>query len=228
MTDLQVGPSQAAQRAAYGAVAYLGRGVVVRGVSVSLGLVLAALLGPADLGVYSAALSIVSVVGTVLGPGLAIAYVRRLEAPTEQEMGALVAVQVTGGSLAVVATVWAAWVAGPDWWALPIMMASVPIMALKSPPTIALERRLAFKSIALIESAEAIVVSSTAVLLAVFGFGVALVAVAVPIRSLVGSRSGTAHLGHARHCLLSPHPKRAVSSPARAEGPGRRGAYVPA
>ena len=176
------------RRRATGAAAQLGvRSLLVLGVAVASNLVLARLLVPGDFGLLALGTSIV-LLGTQLAEaGLGAALIRREEEPTRSELEALNGLQLAvTGALALAALSVGA-MAGRDGLVVGVMVATLPIAALRTPSVIVLERRLQFGPIALVDVVEAVLFYAWALAAVALGMGVWGLATAAVVRAVGGT-----------------------------------------
>jgi len=183
-------PSPAAdiRRRAFRGIALLGvRGIAIRLIGLAGNVVLARLLTPEDFGAVAFGLSVIAFMTLLSAGGLGAGLVRRPEAPTVEELRSLV-----GLELAVTAIIGAA-VIGVSVWlggigdVTAVMILSLPILAVRVPALITLERDLAFGPIALVEAAEVLAYYVWAVVAVLAGFGVWGLATASIVKAVAGT-----------------------------------------
>ncbi|MDQ3994636.1 MAG: oligosaccharide flippase family protein [Actinomycetota bacterium] len=175
------------RRAAAGAALIAARGVGVQVLAAVGSVVLARLLLPRDFGTVAFGLTLATTLGVVLGPGMGAALIRRPEPPEPADLEALLALQlaVTAGVAALVAAV--ALPFGEVGRVTAVMMIALPIAALRTPGVIAVERRLSFRPVVLVEVVEAVCFYAWAVVTVAIGWGVWGIATAGVARAAVGS-----------------------------------------
>jgi O-antigen/teichoic acid export membrane protein len=186
------GPSRIKERGAVGAVLLTIRAAAAQVVAFVGMLVLAHLLSPAALGTVAFGTTVLTIGNFFADGGLGAALIRRAEHPTVDELRALLALQLI---LAVVIALGVAAVGsqtGTTGAVTAIMVGALPLLALRAPHAIALERALEYRPIASTEFAESVVFYSWAIATVVIGWGVWGVASAAVARSLVGSALMTA------------------------------------
>ncbi len=183
-------PSPAAdiRRRAFAGIALLGaRGVVIRVVALAGNIALARLLTPAQFGTIAFGLAIITFVELLSDGGLGVALVRRPEAPTREELRCLIALQLTMTAAigAVVAAI-GVWLGGIG-EVTAVMIVSLPIIAIRVPALIALERDLVFSPIALAEAGEVAAYYAWAITAVAVGFGVWGLATASIVKAVTGT-----------------------------------------
>lgn len=143
------------ERASAGARVLTARGAGMRVVSLAANLALLALVTPADLGLLAVVRGITALAGNTTDLGFAWALLRRPEAPTREEYGALGGVQLCMMlALLLVAALEPAWLArlasvGPEWrWWLLAVLATTVTVPLGTSAKIRIERRLDYRRIA--------------------------------------------------------------------------------
>jgi O-antigen/teichoic acid export membrane protein len=186
--DGALNPAEVRSRASSGVLLFLGRGVLFRLVGFGSSLVLARLLAPRDFGLVALALTIIGVGHVLADSGLGSSLVRRAEAPTRRELSSLVGFQmVITGVLATVVGVFAVLQAGEDGVVTAVMVASLPLVALRSSAIVLLSRTLEFSKVIRVELIETAVYTVVSVGLALAGAGVWSLAFAQIAKAVVGS-----------------------------------------
>jgi O-antigen/teichoic acid export membrane protein len=150
-------------------------------------IVLARLLTPHDFGLVAFGLTIL-VFGTFLAHGgLAVALIRRPRRPSRLELQSIQGFQLalTGG--ATIATVFAAKPFGTAGQVTALMVASLPLVVLRTPAIVALERALLYRRITAVEVTEIAAYYLFAVVSVAAGAGVWGFAAASVVRAGVGS-----------------------------------------
>ena len=174
-------------RGAVGAVLLTIRAAAAQAVAFVGTLVLAHLLSPTALGVVAFGTTMVTIGSFFADGGLGAVLIRRAGDPTDDELRTLLAVQLM---LALVITLGLGVVGsrtGTTGAVTAIMGCSLPLLALRAPHAIALERALEYRPIASIEFTESLVFYGWAIAAVEAGWGVWGVASAAVVRSLVGS-----------------------------------------
>lgn len=186
------GASTIRDRGALGAVLLTIRAAGAQAISFVGMLVLAHLLSPTALGTVAFGITILTIGNFFADGGLGAALIRRAEQPTVDEFRALLALQLT---LALVIALGVAAVgsrAGTTGQVTAIMVCALPLLALRAPHAIALERALDYRPIASIDLVESLVFYGWAIATVEAGWGVWGVASAAVAKSLVGSALMTA------------------------------------
>ena len=179
--------SRIKERGAVGAVLLTIRAAASQVVSFIGMLVLAHLLSPTALGTVAFGLTVLTIGNFFADGGLGAALIRRAEQPTVDQLRTLLALQLT---LALVIALGVAAVgsrAGTTGAVTAIMVCALPLLALRAPHVIALERALEYRPIASIDLAESLVFYGWAIAAVEAGWGVWGVASAAVARSLTGS-----------------------------------------
>lgn len=174
-------------RAATGAALLGARGVLVYGVGIVANLVLARLLAPRDFGLVALGTTVL-VVGTYIAyGGFSAALIRRREPPTRPELEAVFGMQLAIAAVIALGVTAAALPAGDDGLVVATMAASVPLVVLRTPSLIVLERRVEYRVIATADVLEGLVYYAWAVATVAAGMGVWGMATAVVARAVVGT-----------------------------------------
>jgi O-antigen/teichoic acid export membrane protein len=176
-----LGAAEVRSRAATG-VAILGaRGLVIYAVGIPANLVLARLLTPHDFGLVALGTVLVALGAYVGAAGLSAALIQRPAAPVQDELQAVLALQLAAtGALALAAAIIGISIGG-DALVVAAMVTSVPVAMIRVPPLVVLERELRYRVIATTDVVEALVfyawaIGTVAAGLGVWGFATALVA----------------------------------------------------
>jgi O-antigen/teichoic acid export membrane protein len=179
--------SELRRRAKAGVFLVSTRGLVILLIGFAGNVVVARLLNPDDFGVVAIGMSFVLFAGLVSDGGLGAGLIRRREPPSDEELGALSALQL-GVTLAMTAI--AAAVAVPFGriaWVTAIMVASMPLVALQFPGRILLERALLYQRLVAVELAQVLCFQGWAIGTVAAGFGVWGLATATVVRALTGA-----------------------------------------
>jgi O-antigen/teichoic acid export membrane protein len=150
-------------------------------------LVLAHLLSPTTLGMVAFGTTVVTIGNFFADGGLGAALIRRAEHPTVDELRALLALQLLLAFVIALTVAAAGFRAGTTGAVTAIMCCSLPLLALRAPHAIALERELDYRPIAAADFAESLVYYGWAIATVEAGWGVWGVASAAIARSLTGS-----------------------------------------
>jgi len=187
-----------ARRAIRGGVALGTRQVLVQGANLLGFVVLARLLGPAELGTVVMALFAQGALTSVASLGLGTSLVRL---PREPDAGDLRAVLATQHLVAIPLAL-ACWLVAPTAVALTLsspgavvalraVALAVVLVPLQTVPLACLERRLDFAHVARVEAVQALAYNGVGVLLVWAGAGVPGVAIALLVRALAGALLAT-------------------------------------
>lgn len=180
-------PATIRDRGALGAVLLTIRAAGAQAVAFLGTLVLAHLLSPTTLGMVAFGTTVVTIGNFFADGGLGAALIRRADHPTVDELRALLALQLT---LAVVIALGVAAVGfrvGTTGAVTAVMCCSLPLLALRAPHAIALERALDYRPIAAADFAESLVYYGWAIATVEAGWGVWGLATAAIARSVTGS-----------------------------------------
>jgi O-antigen/teichoic acid export membrane protein len=185
-------PAMTKERGAVGAVLLTIRAAAAQVVAFLGMLVLAHLLSPTALGMVAFGTTVITIGNFFADGGLGAALIRRAEHPTVDELRTLLAFQLILGCGIAVVVAAVGYRAGTTGAVTAIMVCSLPLLALRAPHAIALERALEYRPIASIELAESVVFYGWAIATVAAGWGVWGVASAAVARSVVGSALMTA------------------------------------
>jgi O-antigen/teichoic acid export membrane protein len=164
-----------------------GRGALVMVAGIGVNLVLARLLTPADFG-YVALGTALAIVGQYLSNGgLGAALIRQPERPDPAQLSAVLGVQLVLAAVFAAIAVGIAAAGGRAGQIIGIIVLSVPLLMLRLPSSISLERDLLFRTIAVVDVMEAAVYYAWALATVAVGFGVWGLATAAIVRSAVGT-----------------------------------------
>jgi O-antigen/teichoic acid export membrane protein len=146
------------RRYARGTRLLFARGALLRCVGVGTHLVLAAVVGPAELGLVAVVRGVLGAAGFLSELGFESAMIRKRDEPTPQEIAAvtglrfILLVGVLGAVLAFPALLGAAGVLEGRWrgWMLALLVCLL-VIPFQTAPRVALERRLAFRELSFVE-----------------------------------------------------------------------------
>lgn len=175
------------QRAVGGAAMDLLRGLGGRFVGLFGTLVLARLVTPDEFGTVALGATFVTFAGFLADGGVGAALIRRVEPVERADLKALLAFQVglSGGiALAIGAALFPFGTVGK---VTALMVMSLPLMAVRAPAVIVLERQLNYRPFAIVEVAESICYYALAIALVLEGWGVWGLASAAVVRALFGT-----------------------------------------
>ena len=185
--EQELAPGDVARRALSGAVLLGVRGVLVRALGLVGNVVLARMLVPEQFGIVAFGWTFLTFAGFLSDAGLAAGLIRRPEAPSRYELQAVLALQLAGtAALAVLVAVVAA-PFGLIGQVTAVMVASLPLSALRTPAAIVLERSLTYRPLAVVEVVDSIAYFAWAVTTVAMGWGVWGLATAMLARSVAGT-----------------------------------------
>ena len=180
-------PSAIRERGAVGAALLTVRAAAAQVVAFVGTLVLAHLLVPSAFGVVAFGTTVVTIGNFFADGGLGASLIRKPTDPTTDELRTLLALQLAVSlAIAVVLAVVGSQ-AGTTGAVTAIMAASLPLLALRAPHAIALERALEYRPIASIDFIESLAFYGWAIATVWAGWGVWGFASAAVVRALVGS-----------------------------------------
>jgi O-antigen/teichoic acid export membrane protein len=180
-------PSTIRERGAVGAALLTIRAAAAQVVAFVGTLVLAHLLSPTAFGVVAFGTTVVTIGSFFADGGLGAALIRKATHPTVEELRTLLGFQLTVASVIALGLVVAGSRTGTTGAVTAIMACSLPILALRAPHAIALERALEYRPIASIEFTESLVQYGWAIATVWAGWGVWGLASAAVVRALAGS-----------------------------------------
>lgn len=174
-------------RAMSGAAVLGVRGALVMVAGVGINLALARLLSPRDFGYVALGTALV-VVGQYLSVGgFGLALIRQPEPPERRQLSAVLGLQMAAaGFFTLVAALFAA-LGGRAEQIIALMAVSLPVLMLRLPAFITLERDLRFRSLAIADVLEAAAFYLWALATVLAGWGVWGLASAAIVRAVVGS-----------------------------------------
>ncbi len=174
-------------RAAAGIFLLAGRDLAIRALGLGANVVLARLLVPEDFGIVAVGLTVINVANFVTDAGLGLGLVRRKESPTVREMRAIVGLQLAGASaIAVVAAAVALGIGG-DARVTALMVLALPLLALRTPGLIYLDRQLDFSIQVRVELIETLAYVVWAITTAALGWGAWSLASGAVVKAAVGA-----------------------------------------
>lgn len=172
----------------------VARGALILGLGVGANIVLARLLVPRDFGVVALGTVLIVVGGFLTDGGLGAGLIRRAQPPSHAELAAVNGVQLALTVVLVAICAGVALLIGRDGFVIAVMTAALPIMALKLPSSIVLERELRYRVIATVDVVEAVAFYAWALTTVALGMGVWGFATGVVVRAIAGT-STMARLG---------------------------------
>jgi O-antigen/teichoic acid export membrane protein len=174
-------------RATAGAALVVGRGFLIRFIGLAGNVVLARLLTPADFGVVALGGTLLTFASLVSEGGIAAGFVRGPTEPSRRDLEAAVAFQFHISLLIVLLAAVPCLLLGRTGLAALIMLASLPLLAFRTPGAVLFERHLHFRPQIKIELAETLVYTGFAITAVVFGAGVWGLVAAFVVRAAAGS-----------------------------------------
>ena len=185
--DEPVGLDEVRRRATGGAAVLATRGILILGLGLVANVILARLLNPRDYGLIALGGVVLVLGGYLAESGLSASLIRRAEAPTRRELEALNALQLAGTVALVLICAAVALPFGRDGAVIAAMAGSLPIMVLRAPSVIVLERQLNYRLMALIDVVDAIVFYTWSITAVALGMGVWGMATGMAARALAGT-----------------------------------------
>jgi lipopolysaccharide exporter len=196
--DLELGLADSAEdpglasAAARGVGILVGRTVVLQALTAGVTIALARLLSPADYGLFALAIAIQLVGQRLTELGLPAALIRLPEDPAPELQRAVVSLMLMISSLLAGGGALVAFALLPQLDArndlvevIAIALLATPFYALRSRPTINMERRLDFGRVALVETVDTLTFNVFALCAAIAGFGAFSLAGAVPAGAML-------------------------------------------
>lgn len=185
--EQDMAPGDVARRALSGAVLLGARGVLLRALGLVGNIVLARMLVPRQFGVVAFGATFLTFAGFLSDAGLAAGLIRRPNAPTKRELEAVLALQVAGTAAVALLVAAVGIPLGQIGRVTAVMVASLPLNALRTPAAIVLERRLDYRPLALVELADAFFYFAWAIVTVKLGWGVWGLATAMLARGVGGT-----------------------------------------
>jgi O-antigen/teichoic acid export membrane protein len=174
-------------RALAGVALVTSRDVAVKVMGLVGSIAFARLLTPSQFGLVAFGLTLVTFVQLFSDGGLGAGLIRRAEAPEEDDLRALLGFQL-GASLVLAAACAALALAlSSDGWVTAVMMAALPVLVLRTPSMIVLERDLAYAPLVKVEIGEQLAYYSWGIVTVALTGGVWGLATATVVKALVGT-----------------------------------------
>ena len=180
-------PEAIRERGALGAALLMVRAAAAQVVAFGGILVLAHLLPPNAFGIVAFGTTIITIGNFFADGGLGAALIRNAADPTVDELRTLLGFQLVVAVAIAVCLAAVGARAGTTGAVTAIMAGSLPLLALRAPHAIALERALQYRPIASIEFTESLVFYGWAIATVWAGWGVWGFASAAVVRALAGS-----------------------------------------
>jgi len=173
--------------AAAGAVLEGVRGIAIRVVGLLGNVVLARLLLPEDFGLIAFAVSVTFVASALSDSGIGAGLIRRNDPPTPQELRCVVGFQLVASGALVLIVALIALPLGRSGGVAALMVASLPLVAFRSPGALLFERQLRYRPLVVLEFTETLAFNAFAISTVVLGAGAWGMAAAASFRTLVGA-----------------------------------------
>lgn len=183
----KVDPATIRQRGATGAALLTIRSAAGQLVAFGGTLVLTHMLTPREFGVVAFGLTVLTIGNFLSDGGLGVSLIRKAGNPTVDELRTLLGFQLVVGIAIVLCVALVGSQTGTTGEVTAVMTCSLPLLALRAPHAIVLERRLDYRAIASIEFAESVAYYVWAIAAVWAGWGVWGLASAVLVRALAGS-----------------------------------------
>ena len=180
-------PATIRDRGAAGAVLLTARAAAGQAVAFAGTLVLAHQLSPEAFGIVAFGATIVVVGDFFADGGLGAALIRQAHHPTLRELRTLLGLQLGMATLLAAAIAVIGAQAGTAGAVTAVMAASLPLLALRAPHAIALERDLRYGPIASVDFTESLVYYAWAIATVWIGWGIWGLATAAVVRALTAS-----------------------------------------
>jgi O-antigen/teichoic acid export membrane protein len=169
-------------------VAALGlRSVVMVLAALGGNVVLARLLTPRDFGIVAIGSTLVLGGTFIADGGIGTSLIGRSDPPKQRELEAVLGAQLLTSTAVAAAAATAALFVGGDGPVIALMLVALPLISLRVPQAIVLERELEFRKVATVEALELVVQYAWAVAAVAAGAGVWGLASAAIVRSATGS-----------------------------------------
>lgn len=175
------------QRAATGAALVAARGLSTQLLALAGNIVLARLLVPDELGAVAFGTTIVSLGAFFADAGMGAAMIRGRATPSRPELEALLGLQLSIAATLTLLIVVGSLPFGHLGQVTALMALAIPLMTLRTPGFVLLERELAYRPIVTIEFIESAVFYAWAITAVAAGWGVWGLATAIIARSALGS-----------------------------------------
>ena len=175
------------QRAATGAALVAARGLSTQLLALAGNIVLARLLVPDELGAVAFGTTIVAVGSFFADAGMGAAMIRGRVTPSRPELEALLGLQLSIATTLTLLVVVISLQFGHLGQVTALMALAIPLMTLRTPGFVLLERELAYRPIVTIEFIESAAFYVWAIAAVAAGWGVWGLATAIIVRSALGS-----------------------------------------
>jgi polysaccharide transporter, PST family len=174
-------------RAASGAAILGARGAIVMVAGIGVNLALARMLSPADFGYVALGTALIIIGQYLSNGGFGVALIRQSQTPDRRELSAVQGVQLALAGLFVLLAAVLAISGGRAGQVVAVMGASIPLVLMRLPSSISLERDLLFRTIAFVDILESAIYYVWALVTVAAGFGVWGLASAAVVRAAAGT-----------------------------------------
>ena len=185
--ESQLTPHEVKRRATAGAALIGVRAATTQTLAFAGNVILARLLVPNDFGAVAFGATLVAVAGFLSDGGLGVALIRRTDAPSIDDLRALLGLQLVTSSALAAITIVAGVSLGHVGLVAAMMALSLPFVAARASSTVLLERRLLYRPLVVAEFVEALTYYLWAIPAVLAGFGVWGLASGVVVRSVVAT-----------------------------------------
>jgi O-antigen/teichoic acid export membrane protein len=180
--------SEVRRRAVAGTAIVAVRGAAIRVIGFAGTVVLARLLAPHDFGLVAFGATVLVFTHYLADGGIGAALIRTRHRPAVADLQALLGLQLLLTIILAGVTAAAAWPFGTGGRIVAVMVASLPLAALRVPGTIMLERELSYGPLVLAEITETVVYFAWAIgTIEAFGWGVWGLATGAVVRTLAAA-----------------------------------------
>ena len=193
MTSEEPDPSEALgggeirKRVVAGAAAIGARGVAINILAFVGNVALARLLVPADFGTVAMGLALLTLMTLVADGGLGAGLIRRPQPPSAEDLRALLGVQLVLSCLIAGVSVAVSLRLGRTADVVALILAALPVTALRGPAIVRLQRQLTFGPQAAVEVTEVFAYYAWGIATVALGFGVWGLASASIVKALTGT-----------------------------------------
>lgn len=180
-------PNEIRRRAVASATVVAARGVAINVLAFFGNVALARLLVPSDYGAVALGLAVVTLASLLSDGGLGAGLIRRPEPPAADDLRALLTVQlVATTALAVIAGALGIALGGVA-GVTAVMMAGLPVSALRGPARVVLQRDIDFRPVAAVEVGEVLAYYAAGIGMVAAGLGVWGLAAASIVKAVAGT-----------------------------------------
>jgi O-antigen/teichoic acid export membrane protein len=180
-------PHEVKGRATAGAMLIGVRAATTQTLAFAGNVILARLLVPDDFGAVAFGATLVTVAGFLSDGGLGVALIRRTDAPSIDDLRALLGLQLLTSTALAAITIVAGVFVGHVGLVAAVMALSLPFVAARASSTVLLERRLLYRPLVIAEFVESLTYYLWAIPAVLVGFGVWGLASGAVVRSVVAT-----------------------------------------